>query len=75
MAVKKKVEQSVDSFIDKGADVKANKDGGFKNVLVRIPRDVLYEISALIRAKPELNRTLWIVQALREKLKNDVKVE
>jgi hypothetical protein len=71
MAVKKRVNASVESFIDRGADVKAKKDAGFKNILVRVPVDVLDEISALIRAEPELNRTLWIVQALREKLKRE----
>ena len=71
MSVKKRKEPSIDIFIDKGADVKANKSKGFKNVLVRIPNNVLDEISDLIKIKPELNRTLWIVEALREKLKRE----
>lgn len=71
MSVKKRKESSIDNFIDKGADVKANRSKGFKNVLVRIPNNVLDEISDLIKIKPELNRTLWIVEALREKLKRE----
>jgi hypothetical protein len=71
MAVKKKIVKNVDRFIDKGADVKTKKESKFKNVLVRIPSEILEEISNLIKIKPELNRTLWIIEALREKLKRE----
>ena len=71
MAVKKKILKNVSTFIEKGADVKAKKGSKFKNVLVRIPTEILEEISFLIKMKPELNRTLWIIEALREKLKRE----
>lgn len=71
MAVKKKVSPSVESFIDKGADVKSAKDKSFKNVLIRIPFSVLNRLDELVETKPWLNRTQWIVEAIDEKIKRD----
>ena len=68
MAVKKKINQSLNSFIDKGADVKATKERGFKNVLIRIPQNFLTEIDEALEKKPWLTRTQWIVEAIHEKL-------
>lgn len=73
MAVKKKVICSIDSFIDKGADVKANKDKSFKNILIRIPTGILEELDQWLEKKPWLNRTQLIVEAIHEKLKCDLK--
>ncbi len=72
MSVKKKLNSSVQRFIDKGADVKANEDKGFKNVLIRIPVDVLIQLAEAIERKPWLFRTQWIVEAIHEKLKRDL---
>jgi len=71
MTVKKKVNALMDSFIDKGASVKSNKDRDFKNVLIRIPQKILTEIDELLEKKPWLNRTQLIVEAIHEKLKRD----
>ena len=68
MSVKKKVNPSIDKFIDKGADVKASKDEKFKNVLIRIPSDLLSQIDEALEEKPWQNRTQWIVDAIDEKL-------
>ena len=68
MTVKKKVSAEMENFIDKGADVKASKEKGFKNVLVRMPVGVLTELDEWIQKKPWLNRTQWIVQAIYQKL-------
>lgn len=72
MAVKKKISTSMDKFIDKGAAVKASKEKEFRNILVRIPADILDELDAyLILNKPWLNRTQWIVEAIHERLKRN----
>ena len=73
MAVKKKVNDSINSFIDKGANVKATKERGFKNVLIRIPENFLTEIEEALEKKPWLTRTQWIVEAIHEKLSTDGK--
>jgi hypothetical protein len=75
MAVKKKVSPQVDSFIDKGAEVKAIKESGFKNILVRIPTSILNSLDEWIDHKPWINRTQWIVGAIHEKLKSDCNEE
>lgn len=60
----------MDSFIDKGADVKSNKDKIFKNVLIRMPTSVLDELDECLKMKPWVNRTQWIVEAIHEKLRS-----
>ena len=75
MAVKKKMNQSIENFIDKGADVKATKDKSFKNVLVRVPSEILKELDKSLDGKPWLSRTRWIVEAIHTKLKFDVEEE
>lgn len=72
MAVKKKINTSMDKFIDKGAAVKASKEKEFRNILVRIPADILDELDAyLILNKPWVNRTQWIVEMIHEGLKRN----
>lgn len=71
MAVKKKITPSVDSFIDKGADVKAKKEKGFKNILVRVPTKILDDLDNLLEQKPWLNRTQLIVESISEKLNKE----
>lgn len=68
MIVKKRVVTSIESFIDKGADVRGTKEKEFKNVLVRIPIEIVNELDSLIEKKPWTNRTQWIVDAIYEKL-------
>lgn len=70
MAVKK-INRPQEKFIDKGADVLSNKNVGFKNVLVRIPNTILADVDKIITEKPWLNRTLWIVEAIHEKIKSE----
>jgi hypothetical protein len=73
MAVKKQNSTSMERFIDKGAAVKASKEKEFRNILVRIPADILHELDAyLILNKPWLNRTQWIVETINEKLKRNI---
>jgi hypothetical protein len=69
MSVKKKVSDLIDSFIDKGADVKSRKDKSFKNVLIRIPTSILNQLDDSVGRTPWLTRTQWIVNAIHEKLK------
>lgn len=71
MAVKKRVNNSIDNFIDKGAEVKSSKDRNFKNILVRIPTCVLSELDYWVQKKPWVNRTQWIVEAIHDKIKSD----
>jgi hypothetical protein len=70
MAVKKKVNVSMDSFIDKGADVKANKERGFKYISLRIPSDILSEVDEVVSRKQWNDRTKWIIEAIYEKLRD-----
>jgi len=69
MSVKKKLQNSVDKFIDQGADVRTAKGAGFKNVLIRIPTDILSEIDACVERKPWITRTQWVVEAIHCRLK------
>jgi hypothetical protein len=71
MAVKKKVIRSIDSFIDKGADVKSGKGKHFKNVLIRVPIDILNKVDDAISKKPWFTRTQWVVSAIHEKLNSE----
>jgi hypothetical protein len=69
MSVKKNVKSpSIDSFIDKGADVKSSKDKNFKNVLIRIPKNILDKLDEAVESKQWLTRTQWIVEAIHDKL-------
>ena len=76
MAVKKKVNASMSSFIDKGADVKSKKDEKHQIISLRVPRDLIVSIDEELENNPdlaELDRTKWIVKTIREKLKKDGK--
>lgn len=74
MTVRKKINPSIENFIDKGADVKASKEIGFKNILIRVPTGVLMEVDEWLLKKPWINRTQWIVQAIYEKLVDETDV-
>lgn len=71
MAVKKKIDTGIEKFIDKGADVKASKEKDFKNVLVRLPINVLHRLDERIEKKPWMNRTQFIVEAIDDKLESN----
>ncbi len=65
------VKRNVNSFIDKGADVKASKEKEFKNILIRVPKSILNELDTWVEKKPWINRTQWIVEAIHEKLNKE----
>jgi hypothetical protein len=71
MTVRKKATHSVNSFIDRGADVKESKEKEFQNVLFRIPKNILKQLDECIQKKPWINRTQWIVEAIHEKLNKE----
>ena len=72
MVVKKKLIPSAKSFIDKGADVKPQREvKSFKNILVRIPVSTLNGLDYCVEKKPWMNRTQWILEAIHYKLKNE----
>jgi len=75
MAVKKKVNRSIETFIDKGADVKSGKGKHFKNVLIRVPVDILNQLDDALSKKPWFTRTQWVVSAIHEKLNSDTHEE
>lgn len=75
MAVKKKMNASVEKFIEQGASVKLVDEKAFKNVLIRIPYGLLLELDEWNTRKPWINRTQWIVEAIHEKLKRDLNEE
>ena len=69
MTVKKKTSTAIESFIDKGADVKAKKEKSFKNVLIRVPTELLDQIEYSLEIKSWMTRTQWIVEAIDEKVR------
>lgn len=75
MAIKKKISRSMENFIDKGSSVKITKEKGFKNILIRIPVEILNELDRLLEKKTWLNRTQLIIEAIHEKLNCDAKEE
>ena len=56
-------------LIGKAIEDKPVKQKKFKNVLIRIPIDILNELDSLIEKKPWVNRTQWIIQVIHEKLR------
>jgi hypothetical protein len=74
MTVKKKSYNSIENFIDKGAAVKSNNNKKFKNVLIRIPSEILSDLDTfLLFNRPWETRTQWIVEAIHEKLQKQDK--
>lgn len=71
MAVRKKVDNSLQKFISKGAQVKEKKDDDFKNVLIRVPINVLMDLDESVRKKPWTTRTQWIIEAIYERLQDE----
>lgn len=70
--MKKKIDKSIVNFIDRGASVKASNEVAFRNVLVRIPSSMLSVLDDLLKRKPWLNRTQWIVEAIDEKINEEM---
>jgi hypothetical protein len=70
MTVKKKSVPSIDKFIDKGAEVKAIEETGFKNILIRIPTSMLNRIDMLLEDNPWISRTHWILEVINEELES-----
>lgn len=75
MAVKKRIVRSMENFIEKGADVKSNKGKNFKNVLIRVPTDILRRLDQAVGKKPWYTRTQWVVTAIHEKLNSEANEE
>jgi len=75
MAVKKKVNRSVEAFIENGAEVKSSKGKHFKNILIRVPNEILVRLDAAKSRKPWYTRTQWVVTAIHEKLNSDANEE
>jgi hypothetical protein len=74
MTIKKKPEQSqkADAYISKGGNVKSDK-GTVKrtSVLINFPKELLDRIDEVIKEKPWLPRTSWILEAAFEKLERE----
>lgn len=65
MAIRKKTEREV--FIMKGGDV-PKKDSEFKVLTLRLPKEILLKIDAIIKEKSWMTRNAWIVNAINEHL-------
>jgi hypothetical protein len=72
MTVRKKVDNSLQKFIEKGASVKEGKDSDFKNILVRVPFSILMDLDESVRKKPWTTRTQWIIEAIYERLQDEM---
>lgn len=75
MVVKKKLSRDVETFIDKGADVKSGKDKHFKKILIRVPTHILNQLDSAVSRKPWFTRTQWVVNVIHEKLNSDLNEE
>ena len=78
MVVKKSLEKksdpkiSVDKLIDKGAKVKEDNTElarKWTNLNLRITKDILDTIDAILENRIGISRTGWILEAIQEKLK------
>jgi hypothetical protein len=74
MAVKRKIDKSVESFIEKGAEVKGKKGKKFKDILLALPIEMAQEIDRLVDEKGWGSRRAWILEAIHEKLTGDSSV-
>jgi hypothetical protein len=77
MAIRRKP-QNVEEFIERGGDVAGDaslhrgRERDFRNVRLRIAKDVLTEIDAAIaKRRSGISRHTWIMEAIVEKLKQE----
>lgn len=75
MAVRKRIVDPIDAFIEKGSDFKEKRRKAFKNVLVRIPSGILSDLDQAVENRPWINRTQWIVEAIHEKIARECGVK
>lgn len=67
MALKRKAE--IEQVINKGGQVKADKEKHWVNFTLRIREDLLVEIERQLEETIGISKTGWILQAIQEKLK------
>ncbi len=63
-------EKKIEEWINKGGGVQleAPKDSQFKVITLRMPKEILDQIDAIIKENPWLARNTWIVSALKKQL-------
>lgn len=61
----------VDALIDKGGEVKSDKksDGDWTNINLRLPKSMLKQIDECLIDRIGLPRSVWLLEAIQEKLK------
>jgi hypothetical protein len=75
MALKKTAPTIEGCVVGKEVDVGPLDKKDFTKILIRIPNILLIGLDLLLDEKPWLNRTQWIVDAIHQKLTNDIKAE
>ncbi len=65
------IKKSINNFISKGGTSYSSHKGEFCNILLRIPNTVLDDLDKLLKEKPWINRTSWIIEAIDLRLKSD----
>lgn len=62
----------IEKLIDKGAAVKGESksdDKKWTNINLRIRKEIVDEINAILKSEFGFNRTSWIVQAIQKEIK------
>lgn len=68
---------SIQQVVDRGGEVAADKESGsekdWKQFNIRLRNDLSRQIDQMLLDRPGLSKTVWILEAINEKLKREVK--
>lgn len=66
------VKSKIDKFIEKGGEVKADKvTNEWVKICLRIQQKMLNDIAIEAEKRPGIKRTVWILEAIQEKLNRE----
>lgn len=68
---------SIEQIIERGGEVAADKEPvsekDWKQFNIRLRNDLSRQIDQLLLDRPGLSKTVWILEAINEKIKREVK--
>lgn len=77
MAVQNLKKPSIEEVIDRGgavaADKEASKEKDWRQFNIRLRNDLSRQIDQLLLDRPGLSKTVWILEAINEKIKREIK--